>query len=173
MNFDVYCDECRPDLLSSQHPAARYMVIGSLWLRTVDRAAFKAAIHELRDQHHVGGEFKWQKVSPSRAIKRVRMIFLASPRRSVRFWHGMPSSPVHAWRCWPSPEATADAPATFRLGSSIPCLRRGAAESQPPNVAGGDNHCAPVTHARCPGLSFCSLLTGTRPYPALAQPAAD
>ncbi len=67
MKFDIYCDECRPDLLSSRHPPARYMVIGSLWLRTDDRAAFKSAIHELRDQHRIGGEIKWQKVSPSRA----------------------------------------------------------------------------------------------------------
>ena len=65
MRFDVYCDECRPDLLSSQQPPARYMVIGSLWLRTEDREAFKVAIHELRDKHKVGGEIKWQKVSPS------------------------------------------------------------------------------------------------------------
>ena len=32
MKFEVYCDESRPDLLSSQKPAAQYMVIGGLWL---------------------------------------------------------------------------------------------------------------------------------------------
>jgi hypothetical protein len=66
MKFEVYCDECRPDLLSSQHPQARLMVIGSLWLRSDDRQEFKDAIHCLRDKHKIGGEFKWQKVSPSR-----------------------------------------------------------------------------------------------------------
>lgn len=66
MNFEVYCDESRPDLLSSAHPKARYMVIGSLWLKAEDRNTFKEGIHDLRDKHNVGGEFKWQKVSPSR-----------------------------------------------------------------------------------------------------------
>lgn len=66
MKFEVYCDECRPDLLSSQNPQARFMVVGSLWLRADDREEFKSAIHDLRDRHKVGGEFKWQKVSPSR-----------------------------------------------------------------------------------------------------------
>ncbi len=66
MEYDVYCDESRPDLLSSRHPQAAYMVIGSLWLRTEDRGPFKDGIHDLRDTHRIGGEFKWQKVSRSR-----------------------------------------------------------------------------------------------------------
>lgn len=66
MKFDVYCDESRPDLLCSRHPGARYMVIGGLWLPSEDRARMKSDIHALRDKHRVGGEFKWQKVSPSR-----------------------------------------------------------------------------------------------------------
>lgn len=66
MKFEVYCDESRPDLLSSQNPPVRYLVIGSLWLRTEDRQEFKNIIHSLRDKHKIGGEFKWQKVSPSR-----------------------------------------------------------------------------------------------------------
>lgn len=67
MRFDIYCDESRPDLLSTKHPTARFMVIGSLWLASDDRQAFKDEIHALRDKHRIGGEFKWQKVSPSRA----------------------------------------------------------------------------------------------------------
>ena len=66
MKFEVYCDESRPDLLASKKPSAKYMVIGSLWLQADDRDEFKAAIHALRDKHRVGGEFKWQKISPSR-----------------------------------------------------------------------------------------------------------
>ena len=66
MKFDVYCDESWPDLLSTKKPQADYMVIGSLWLKGDDREGFKTAIHELRDKHKVGGEFKWNKVSPSR-----------------------------------------------------------------------------------------------------------
>lgn len=66
MKFEVYCDESRPDLLCSKHPAAQYMVIGGLWLPADERARLKSDIHALRDKHRIGGEFKWQKVSPSR-----------------------------------------------------------------------------------------------------------
>ena len=66
MKFEVYCDESRPDLLSSQKPEAQYMVIGGLWLPADQRDEIKKSIHALRDRHKVGGEFKWQKVSPSK-----------------------------------------------------------------------------------------------------------
>ncbi len=66
MQFDVYCDESRPDLFSSNNPKDKYLVIGSLWLKSECRDAYKAAIHDMRNFHKIGGEFKWQKVSPSR-----------------------------------------------------------------------------------------------------------
>lgn len=66
MKFEVYCDESRPDLLCSKNPKARYMVIGGLWMQADDRLRVKQDIHALRDKHKIGGEFKWQKVSPSR-----------------------------------------------------------------------------------------------------------
>lgn len=66
MKFEVYCDESRPDLLSSSNPQAKYIVIGSLWLRADDRDEFKSTIQGLRNKHKIGGEFKWQKVSPSK-----------------------------------------------------------------------------------------------------------
>lgn len=66
MKFEVYCDESRPDLLCSRHPTGKYMVIGSLWLKAEDRLSLKQGIHQLRDRHHIGGEFKWQKISPSK-----------------------------------------------------------------------------------------------------------
>lgn len=67
MKIDVYCDEAYPDLFSSNHPQARYLIIGSVWMRAVNRDRFKAAIHALRNQYKIGGEFKWTKVSPSKA----------------------------------------------------------------------------------------------------------
>lgn len=67
MNIDVYCDEAYPDLFSSHHPQARYLVIGSVWLNTDDRSRFKQSIHDLRNQYKIGGEFKWTKVTPSKA----------------------------------------------------------------------------------------------------------
>ena len=66
MQFEVYCDESRPDLLGSKRPRADFMVIGSLWLGAASRMSFKQAIHNLRNKHKIGGEFKWRKISPSR-----------------------------------------------------------------------------------------------------------
>ena len=66
MQFDIYCDESRPDLLSSHKPQAQYMLIGSLWLPKDRRDKFKQDIHALRNKHKIGREFKWQKVSPSK-----------------------------------------------------------------------------------------------------------
>jgi hypothetical protein len=45
MNFDVYCDESGPELLHSEKPKARFMVIGSLWLPEALRVEAKAALH--------------------------------------------------------------------------------------------------------------------------------
>ena len=67
MTHDVYCDESRPDAIHSKSPNGSRLVIGSLWLPTEKREALKGAIHQLRNAHKVGGEFKWGKVSPSRA----------------------------------------------------------------------------------------------------------
>lgn len=66
MEFDVYCDESRPDMFTSRRSEAQFLVIGSLWLPTDAREEMKQAIHGLRDKHSVGGEFKWRKVTPSR-----------------------------------------------------------------------------------------------------------
>lgn len=86
MNFDVYCDESYPDLFSSKNPQARYLAIGSLWLLTENRESFKAEIHNLRDEHHVGGEFKWQKVSPSRiAFYKELLAWFYSKEKDLRF----------------------------------------------------------------------------------------
>jgi len=66
LQIEAYCDESYPDLFSSHMPQAKYLVVGSLWLKTEDREEFKAGIHALRDKHSIGGEFKWQKASPSK-----------------------------------------------------------------------------------------------------------
>lgn len=66
MNFDIYCDECFPDLLTSNNPKAKYVIIGSIWIERDLRSELKTRIHELRDQYKIGGEIKSRKVSPSR-----------------------------------------------------------------------------------------------------------
>lgn len=66
MKFEVYCDETLPDLFTSGHPDARFLMIGSLWLPADLREVVKARIAGLRQQHGVHGEMKWRKVSPSK-----------------------------------------------------------------------------------------------------------
>ena len=34
MEIEAYCDEAYPDLFSSSAPQAKYLVIGSLWLKS-------------------------------------------------------------------------------------------------------------------------------------------
>lgn len=66
MNFDVYCDESHPDAFTSKAAGAHYLVIGSLWLPTEDRAWRKEELHALKQAGRVGGELKWRSVSGSR-----------------------------------------------------------------------------------------------------------
>lgn len=66
MDFDVYCDESRPDLFTSQNPQGQFMVIGSLWLPTASRSALKEALRGVRDAGGVRGEMKWTRVCPSK-----------------------------------------------------------------------------------------------------------
>lgn len=68
MNIEVYCDESRqqyfahPEALSDRH----YVLIGSLWIEAERRAKLKGEIRALREKHSLPGEFKWNRVSPSR-----------------------------------------------------------------------------------------------------------
>lgn len=66
MNIDVYCDEAHPDLFCSNKRSVKYMCIGSLWIPKERRQELKDRIHVLRNEHKVGGEFKWHKISPSK-----------------------------------------------------------------------------------------------------------
>ena len=66
MRFEVYCDEAFPDLFTSGHPKAQYLMIGSLWLPADLRDDVKAKIKTLRERHNAWGEIKWSKVSPSK-----------------------------------------------------------------------------------------------------------
>lgn len=66
MNFEVYCDETLPDLFTSRHPRAQYLMIGSLWLPADIREDIKHRINDLRQRHNVYGEIKWRKISPSK-----------------------------------------------------------------------------------------------------------
>mgnify|MGYP006299414391 CR=1 FL=1 len=103
MTIDVYCDESYPDLFNSTNPKARYIVIGSLWLKQENRESFKYDIHNMRDKFKIGGEFKWRKVTPSKInfyltlIKwffdrklelRFRCILVDTDRVDLKRYHG-------------------------------------------------------------------------------------
>jgi hypothetical protein len=66
VQIDVYCDESRQDLLTSNSPHSNYFLIGGLWVSRERRVEFNAKIRELRQEHSVLNEFKWHKISPSR-----------------------------------------------------------------------------------------------------------
>jgi len=66
LKFEVYCDESYPDLLLSKKPTGKFLVIGSLWLESGIRKDLKELIHELREQHKIGPEFKWHKINSNR-----------------------------------------------------------------------------------------------------------
>ena len=66
MKFDVYCDESSPEAIASENSDNKFLMIGSLWLPRDKRTQFKDDIHKLRNKHKVGGEFKWNRISPSR-----------------------------------------------------------------------------------------------------------
>lgn len=66
MNFEVYCDESRPEVFSSRKSRDRYLLIGSLWLPAELRQPLKDEINVLRRRWDAWGEIKWSKVSPSR-----------------------------------------------------------------------------------------------------------
>ncbi len=76
MKFEVYCDEANPDVLTSENPRARHLMIGSLWLPFDQRDDIKAKVRGLRERHSAWGEIKWSKVSPNRQDFYIELIDL-------------------------------------------------------------------------------------------------
>jgi len=69
MQFDIYCDESRQDLLASLKSVTRtnrYSCIGGLMVPSTDREVIKDKIKELMVRHQVFGEVKWGTVTPSK-----------------------------------------------------------------------------------------------------------
>lgn len=67
MDIEIYCDESRPDLFTSQAAEKdQYLLIGSLWLPADKREVVKRDIWDIKEKYNVGTQIKWQKISPSR-----------------------------------------------------------------------------------------------------------
>jgi hypothetical protein len=64
MNFEIYCDESGLEALTRKdaHP---YSAIGGIWMPATYRSKFKEVIADIKKNHNVYGEIKWQKVSPA------------------------------------------------------------------------------------------------------------
>lgn len=65
-HYEVYCDESRPELFVGAGAKSGKSVIGSVWVPADYRSTLKREIASLRAEHGVWGEFKWNKVSPSK-----------------------------------------------------------------------------------------------------------
>ncbi len=62
MDFEVFCDESRPELFSSKNPQAIFLAIGSVWLPSDQKTYVKKDIKALINKHKLSGEIKWNKV---------------------------------------------------------------------------------------------------------------
>ncbi len=85
MDFEIYCDESRQELFRTRRAAQGvYVIIGGIWIEAKKRTYYKNLIHQLRERYRVYGEFKWNRVSPSRLdfyLDLVRLFF----REEMRF----------------------------------------------------------------------------------------
>lgn len=64
MDFEAYCDESNPEILSDR-TANDYLLIGSIWIPKVYREDLKNSIKKIKDNHNYRNEIKWNKVAPS------------------------------------------------------------------------------------------------------------
>ncbi|RLD65416.1 MAG: hypothetical protein DRI95_08790 [Bacteroidetes bacterium] len=64
MDFEVYCDESNPEILSDR-TANNYLLIGSIWIPKVYREDLKNSIKKIKTNHNYRNEIKWNKVAPS------------------------------------------------------------------------------------------------------------
>jgi hypothetical protein len=59
MEFEVYCDESRPELFTTHSfNQTNFLMIGSLWLPQQLRHDIKRRIKILREKHSVWGKIK-------------------------------------------------------------------------------------------------------------------
>lgn len=87
--MEVYCDECRQDLLVNKNVIGknnRYTVLGGIWIDKDAREEFKNEINKLRKKYNVYGEIKWKKVSNDKInfYKEVIRVFFKSKKIAFR-----------------------------------------------------------------------------------------
>ncbi|GIM45983.1 hypothetical protein DNHGIG_15320 [Collibacillus ludicampi] len=82
--IEVYCDESRPETIYGVNSPDRFMVLGGLWVPYDIREDVKNQIKNLKTKYDVYGEFKWNRVSPSRLEFYLKLIDLFF-KNSIRF----------------------------------------------------------------------------------------
>ncbi|MBN2412623.1 DUF3800 domain-containing protein [candidate division KSB1 bacterium] len=85
MKFEIYCDECRPELFTSQRKSG-FLSIGGLWLPAEERQNINNTIKSIKAKHNVWGEIKWNKVSSSKLnfYKAIVEFFFKNPNLRFR-----------------------------------------------------------------------------------------
>ena len=88
--FEIYCDESRPELIystnkSTTNPNEKYMVIGGIWIDSIERKKIKNKLDYLKKKYKITNEFKWTKVSESKISFYEELIhyFFSNPK--IRF----------------------------------------------------------------------------------------
>ncbi|MCI9434527.1 MAG: DUF3800 domain-containing protein [Bacilli bacterium] len=87
--IEIYCDECRQDLLVNKsviNKNNRFTVLGGIWIDGNVREDFKSNISNLRKKYHIYGEIKWKKVSNNKLefYKEIIKIFFEFTNISFR-----------------------------------------------------------------------------------------
>ncbi len=88
MDVDVYCDECRQDLLVNKNVINennKYTVLGGIWIPKKYRNEFKNKVKKLCSKHLVFGEIKWKRVSNSKLAFYKELIDLFFNYKNINF----------------------------------------------------------------------------------------
>ncbi|MCK4342438.1 MAG: DUF3800 domain-containing protein [Phycisphaerae bacterium] len=86
MDFEVFCDESCQELFQTGPDQQRqFVLLGSLWIEASQRPRFKQQIADLREQHKVGGEAKWTRISSSRQDFYTALVQLFFAEKQMRF----------------------------------------------------------------------------------------
>ena len=88
MDIEVYCDESNPEVLWDRN-AAKYFVLGSIWMPKEYRETFKEKVKVIKSKHNYFYEIKWNKVSPSSIELYLSLIDFFFSEPLLRF-RGMP-----------------------------------------------------------------------------------
>lgn len=82
--IEVFCDESSLENIFKDKKEG-FMVIGGIWIEKKDHKKVKKEINNLKKKHNLLGEFKWNKVSPSRQEFYFELLDYFFGNRKIRF----------------------------------------------------------------------------------------